>query len=132
MNLTVRPIQEAEFQTFRVTLARGFGSDPYPEEDGRLFRETLDLDRTICAFDGDEMIGTCAAYTFNLTVPGGVLPMGGTTIVTVQPTHRRRGVLRVRLSPFRALVPLWLWALFALHLPLVKDHHRRWEVLRPL
>ncbi|MHC4768926.1 MAG: GNAT family N-acetyltransferase, partial [Planctomycetota bacterium] len=83
MNLTVRPIQEAEFQTFRVKLAQGFGSDPYPEEDGSFFRETLDLDRTICAFDGDEMVGTCAAYTIDLTVPGGVLPMGGTTIVTV-------------------------------------------------
>jgi predicted acetyltransferase len=93
MNLTVRPIEEAEFETFRAKLARGFGFDPYPEEDGRLFRETLDLDRTICAFDGDEVIGTCAALTFDLTVPGGVLPMGGTTIVTVQPTHRRSGVL---------------------------------------
>ena len=74
MDLAVRPITEAEFETFRAKLARGFGSDPYPEEDGRLFRATLDLDRTVCAFDGDEMIGTCAAYTFDLTVPGG---MGG-------------------------------------------------------
>ncbi|MHC4100750.1 MAG: GNAT family N-acetyltransferase [Planctomycetota bacterium] len=115
MNLTVRPIQEAEFQTFRAKIAQGFGSDPYPEEDGRFFRETLDLDRTICAFDGDEMIGTCAAYTFDLTVPGGVLPMGGTTVVTVQPTHRRRGVLtammRAHLAEIRArgepLAGLW-------------------------
>ncbi|MHC4209863.1 MAG: GNAT family N-acetyltransferase [Planctomycetota bacterium] len=93
MKLTVRPIEEAEFETFRAKIARGFGFDPHPEDDGRLFRQTLDLDRTVCAFDGDEMIGTCAAYTFDLTVPGGILPMGGTTIVTVQPTHRRLGVL---------------------------------------
>jgi predicted acetyltransferase len=93
MDLTVRPIEEAEFQAFRAKLARGFGSDPHPDEDGQLFRKTLALDRTICAFDGAEMVGTCAALTFDLTVPGGVLPMGGTTIVTVQPTHRRRGVL---------------------------------------
>jgi predicted acetyltransferase len=93
MDLTVRPIEEAEFETFRTKLARGFGMDPYAEEDGQLFRRTLELERTVCAFDGDEMIGTCAALTFDLTVPGGALPMGGTTIVTVQPTHRRRGVL---------------------------------------
>ncbi|MHC4220426.1 MAG: GNAT family N-acetyltransferase [Planctomycetota bacterium] len=93
MDLTVRPIEEAEFETFRAKLARGFGADPHPEDDGREFRQTLDLDRTICAFDGDEIVGTCAALTIDLTVPGGVLSMGGTTIVTVQPTHRRRGVL---------------------------------------
>jgi predicted acetyltransferase len=115
VNLTVRPIQEAEFETFRAKLAQGFGSDPYPEEDGRFFRETMDLDRTICAFDGDEMIGTAAAYTIDLTVPGGVLPMGGTTVVTVQPTHRRRGVLtammRAHLAEIRGrkepLAGLW-------------------------
>ncbi|MHC4612052.1 MAG: GNAT family N-acetyltransferase [Planctomycetota bacterium] len=104
MDLTVRPISEKEFETFRAKIARGFGSDPYPEEDGRLFRQTLDLDRTICAFDGDEMIGTCAAYTFDLTVPGAVLPMGGTTVVTVQATHRRRGVLTAMLRAHLAEV----------------------------
>jgi predicted acetyltransferase len=93
VQLTVRPIVEAEYETFRARVARGFGFDPHPEEDWSLFRKTLDLDRTVCAFDGDELIGTCAAYTIDLTVPEGVLPMGGTTIVTVQPTHRRRGVL---------------------------------------
>ena len=34
----------------------------------------------------------------NLTVPGATLPMGGTTVITVQPTHRRRGVLNAMMQ----------------------------------
>ena len=40
------------------------------------------------------MIGTLAAFPFDITVPGGAaVAMAGTTMVTVQPTHRRRGAL---------------------------------------
>ena len=93
MNLTIRPIDESEIQTFRAKLVRGFGDDLHKDDDPeRLFR-TLEVQRTVCAFDGDEMIGTCGAFSLDLTVPGGTLPMGGTTVITVQPTHRRRGVL---------------------------------------
>src|SRR6185437_465823 len=38
--------------------------------------------------------GGAGAYPFELSVPGGSLPCGGVTAVGVQPTHRRRGVLR--------------------------------------
>ena len=94
MNLTIRPIDESEIQTFRATLSRGFGGDLHKDDDpNRLFR-VLDVERTVCAFDGKEMIGTCGALSMDLTVPGATLPMGGTTVITVQPTHRRRGVLR--------------------------------------
>lgn len=41
------------------------------------------------------MVGTLATFEFDVTVPGGAgLAMAGTTMVTVQPTHRRRGILR--------------------------------------
>lgn len=95
MDLTVRPITRAEVGAFRAKLVRGFGGDLAEEDaDPGRFLAVVDLDRTVSAFDGDELIGTGAAFTFDLTVPGGALPMGGTTMVTVQPTHRRRGVLR--------------------------------------
>ena len=93
MDLTVRPITDSEVAVFRRQISRGFGGDVQEEDDSR-FRAVFDLDRTVAAFDGTDLIGTCAAYTFTVTVPGGELPMGGTTIVTVQATHRRRGVLR--------------------------------------
>ncbi len=52
----------------------------------------------MAAFDDGELVGTCAAFTFDLTVPGAALPMGGTTMVTVQPSHRRRGALRAMME----------------------------------
>lgn len=94
MDLTVRPITDAEVETFRRSLCRGFGADLHEEEDSTHFRRVVELPRTVAAFDGHGLIGTCAAFSFEVTVPGGALPMGGTTMVTVQPTHRRRGVLR--------------------------------------
>ena len=98
MHLTVRPITESEVDAFRTKLSRGFGVDWHEEEDSTRFLQVVDLDRTVCAFDGDELIGTCAAFPFEVTVPGhapgNTLPMGGTTMVTVQATHRRRGVMR--------------------------------------
>src|SRR6185437_13102832 len=40
-----------------------------------------------------DMVGSAAAYTFQLTVPGGVVGAGGVTFVSVLPSHRRRGIL---------------------------------------
>lgn len=54
----------------------------------------LEPDRTIAAFDGPEMCGTTGAFTFRMTVPGATgVPTAGVTMVSVKPTHRRRGVL---------------------------------------
>ena len=47
----------------------------------------------IAAFDGAAIVGTAAAYSFQLTVPGGIVGAGGVTFVSVLPTHRRRGIL---------------------------------------
>lgn len=64
------------------------------DESRQRFVELFELDRTVAAFDGQDIVGTGGAFSFELTVPGGgVVQMGGTTIVTVQPTHTRRGVL---------------------------------------
>ena len=39
------------------------------------------------------MVGTAGAYTFRLTVPGGVADAAGVSLVSVLPSHRRRGIL---------------------------------------
>ena len=45
--------------------------------------------------DGDTIVRTAGSFPFRLTVPGGArVPMAAVTMVTVHPTHRRRGVLR--------------------------------------
>jgi predicted acetyltransferase len=50
--------------------------------------------RSIGAFDGSTLVGVAAAFSFDLTVPGAVVPAAGVSWVGVLPTHRRRGILR--------------------------------------
>ena len=91
----VRAITESESDLFRARLSRGFGDDPDTDEESRQrFLELFEIDRTVAAFDEGDIVGTGGAFSFELTVPGGnYVGMAGTTIITVQPTHRRRGVL---------------------------------------
>jgi predicted acetyltransferase len=57
-------------------------------------RALVPVPRTFAAFDGAALVATASAYSLALTVCGGaVVPTGGLTIVTVRPTHRRRGLL---------------------------------------
>lgn len=96
MDITVRPISKDENRVFRDRLVRVFGFDLADDADDEArFLDAVALDRTRAAFDGDNLVGTLASFEFDVTVPGGVaLPMAATTMVTVQPTHRRRGILR--------------------------------------
>jgi len=50
-------------------------------------------DRALAAVDDGRIVGGVGAYTLEVSVPGGELPMAGITGVGVLPTHRRRGVL---------------------------------------
>jgi len=96
MSISTRPIIEDEILTFRARATEGFGDDfdPTVLPEG-WFAELFPLDRTVAAYDGDAMVGTLGAFPFEMTVPGGrAVPTAGTTVVTVSPTHTRRGVLR--------------------------------------
>src|SRR4051794_19684567 len=88
----LRPVADDELDEFFRVLSRAFGEDIRPEEIA-LERLTAEADRTLGAFDGDELVGTAGAFTFDLAVPGGRLPAAGVTYVGVSPTYRRRGVL---------------------------------------
>jgi predicted acetyltransferase len=58
-------------------------------------RIEFEPERSIAAFDGDLIVGTTSVVTLRMTVPGGAEALtAGVTTVGVQPTHRRRGVLR--------------------------------------
>ncbi len=39
-------------------------------------------------------MGSAGAFSFQMTVPGGVLPVAGVSYVSVLPTYRRRGIQR--------------------------------------
>jgi predicted acetyltransferase len=53
----------------------------------------MEFDRTLAAFEGDEIVGTTGIFTFDTTTPGGALATAGVTWVGVRPTHRRQGIL---------------------------------------
>lgn len=92
-DITYRPITEDEYPAFVIALIEGFSEDLPDEGFTDLIKSTLPADRTLAAFDGDEIVGTFGGYALDLTIPGGSLPMEGTTVVTVFPTHRRMGLM---------------------------------------
>ncbi|MFR9674800.1 GNAT family N-acetyltransferase [Streptomyces sp. TR06-5] len=70
-----------------------FGTTFAPESRDK-WSGVIEHSRSLVAQDGGEMCGTSGAFSFRMTVPGGtVVPTAGVTMVSVKPTHRRRGVL---------------------------------------
>src|SRR3954447_6404494 len=67
----------------------------YDEAALELARTELHLDRVLVAVDGERIIGISAELPFELNLPGGrSVNATGLTWVSVDVTHRRRGVLR--------------------------------------
>lgn len=94
MSYVLRPITVEEVSAFRSTLSQGFGEDAKADDEEQ-FLKKMPLERTVGAFDGQEIVGTLGDYKLQLTVPGGAqLAMAGTTMVTVRATHTRKGILR--------------------------------------
>jgi predicted acetyltransferase len=93
--MEIRAITEDEVKAFRLALIETFGGDPEADPQGdERFRALVDRGRSFAAFERGQVIATAAAYDFEMTVPGGSARMGGLTMVTVRPTHRRQGLLR--------------------------------------
>jgi predicted acetyltransferase len=90
----IRPITEDEFGAFQLVDQHAFHGSPVSgaELDGVL--SLFEWSRSLAAFDGTTPVGITGIYSFQLCVPGGMLPTAGVTWVGVLPTHRRRGVLR--------------------------------------
>jgi predicted acetyltransferase len=88
----IRVISADEFEAFAAVPGQAFLEEWTPEAI-ELERPVTEFDRTIAAFDGADMVGTASAYTFRLTVPGGAADAAGITLVSVLPSHRRRGIL---------------------------------------
>lgn len=76
--------------------ARAFGSHQ-SDSDLEAFRPLFEPDRFLLACDPDSgaIVGATGSYPLEVTLPGGaVLPAPGVTWVSVDPTMRRRGILR--------------------------------------
>ena len=89
----IRAIGPAEFPSFCAVPGQAFNSSYPPAAAMQLDLVTFEFDRSAAAFDGDQIVGTSCAFTFQLSVPGGQAACGGVSFVAVLPTYRRRGIM---------------------------------------
>jgi len=92
-DFVLRPVTSDELEEFTRTPLTAFGErfDPARFE---LDWTSVELDRTLAAFEDDQIVGTGRLYSLELTMPGGrLLPAAGVSWIGVLPTHRRRGIL---------------------------------------
>jgi predicted acetyltransferase len=93
--MELRLIQDDELPRYFEAMLTTFGAQP---EDDPLGSERIaalvEPTRRWAVFDDGEVVATAGAFTQALTIPGGALAAAGLTMVTVRPTHRRRGLLR--------------------------------------
>jgi predicted acetyltransferase len=91
MEFEVRPF-EGSLKAWFDSVDVSFGQRVV-EADLPVMEAYTELDRALAAYAGDRVVGTAGIFTFDLTIPGGLVPAAGVTMVGVHPTHRRRGIL---------------------------------------
>ena len=91
-DLELRPIDRTEFPAFYRALSEVFLEDP-KDSDRESLGSVFEPERSLAALDDGQIVATAGIYTRDMTVPGGPRPVAGVTVVSVQPTHRRRGLL---------------------------------------
>ena len=95
VGIEFRPAHEHERLQFFIAEMKGFSGHFLPQQGELEYHKIEDpMERSVCAFDGDEIVGTTIWEPYELTVPGGKTDFFGVTGVTVAPTHTRRGILR--------------------------------------
>ncbi|MGX1850415.1 GNAT family N-acetyltransferase [Streptomyces sp. NPDC055299] len=95
MATELRVLRDVEWDDWSDKLDLAFGGLPPTPEQRAIRRECTEIERSFGVWDGGDCVATAGALSFRLTVPGGArVPAAGVTMVSVQPTHRRRGLLR--------------------------------------
>lgn len=93
MTTELRSLSRSEWDAWFDGILRAFGA--VGVLDRELYRELTEIDRSVGAWDGGELVGSASLISFRMTVPGGAaVPSAGLSMVHVAPTHRRRGILR--------------------------------------
>jgi predicted acetyltransferase len=92
MNVRIENVRPDEVRSFLGAIEGAFSAQL---DEAELASElaVFEADRALAAVDDGRIVGGVAAYSLNVSVPGGELPMAGVTAVGVLPTHRRRGIL---------------------------------------
>lgn len=92
--MEIRSTTDQDLDVFVDTLHAAFARFPEDQTRGAWW-SALEMDRGLLAVTaGGRPVGTAAAYSLELTLPGGnAVPVAGVSVVGVVPTHRRQGVL---------------------------------------
>ena len=95
--MDIRPITDDELDSYVAALQYGFYQDPPSAARMERARKSLTgfgIERCWAAFDGGQMVATAGWIPQEMVVPGGrTLSCAGVSRISVQPTHRRRGIL---------------------------------------
>jgi predicted acetyltransferase len=89
---TLRSGTADDFEGVAALLADAF-HETYDAEGIEIERAVYEPERAALAFAGDLLVGSSGSYVRELTVPGAIVPSAHVTMVGVEATHRRRGVL---------------------------------------
>ena len=81
MGVTVGPVGDDRAAEYLAAMGQAFGSTPATNTGSGSPELRVGPGRAAC--DGDRIVGTLGAYSFEMTVPGGTMPCGGTTVVAV-------------------------------------------------
>lgn len=92
MDITIRHAVRDDFDEIAQVDQASFGEEMSTEMVEQALM-IIEPDRFLVACDGPRIVGVAGHFPFDMTVPGGQLPVGGVTWVSVDVTHRRRGVL---------------------------------------
>jgi predicted acetyltransferase len=95
----IRPISDDEYAAFRRVQQHAFHAGPARAASLPRVLRQFERDRSLAAFEVAPSaepgpFGTTGIYSLRMAVPGAVIPVAGVTMVSVLPTHRRRGILR--------------------------------------
>jgi predicted acetyltransferase len=93
MEYAIRRASADDFAAIAEVDSASFG-EHFSEQELEDALLILDLDRFLVATVGERIVGVTGDYPFTMTVPGGEIEVPGVTWVSVDPSHRRRGVLR--------------------------------------
>ena len=90
--IEVREVGFDRLDEFMRPIVTALGFVPN-EQAQKLWEEIPEFDLRLAAFDGGSIVGGAGSFHFEMTTPGGAVPIAGLTMVGVLATHRRRGVL---------------------------------------
>lgn len=95
--IILRACTRDDWPAFEHVMLTAFGS-PVSDDGREQWLKILDMSLLLVAVQREPsretIVGTAGWVPFDMTVPGGEIPVAAVTMVAVRPTHRRRGILR--------------------------------------